>query len=104
MRIAYSMIPMMTWGRAVILVPPTEMTPITRIRPVAMAMFGHVLLADLLNTASTEGPTAVTGVRVPKSVPASISHPVMYPRYGLIARPTHSNDAPQFAFHRFSRR
>jgi hypothetical protein len=41
---------------------------------------------------------------VPNRVPASISHPVMNPRYGLIARPTHSNDAPQFAFHRFSRR
>jgi hypothetical protein len=32
------------------------------------------------------------------------SQPVTNPKYGLIARPTHSNDAPQFAFHRFSRR
>src|SRR5580704_5245374 len=28
----------------------------------------------------------------------------MKPRLGSMARPTHSNDAPQFAFHRFSLR
>ena len=35
---------------------------------------------------------------------ATISHPVKNPRYGLIARPTHSNDAPQLAFHMLHRR
>ena len=57
--------------------PTTEMIAITTIRPVAMATFGHLLSVDWLNTARTEGPTAVTGVSVPNSVPASISHPVM---------------------------
>ena len=71
------MIPMTTWVRAVILMPTMEMVAITTTRPVAMAMFGHLLLVDWLNTARTEGPTTVTGVRVPNSVPASISQPVM---------------------------
>ena len=77
MRIAYSMIPMTTWVRAVILMPTTEMIAMITTRPVAMATFGQVLLVDWLNTASTEGPTAVTGVSVPNRVPASISQPVM---------------------------
>ena len=33
-----------------------------------------------------------------------ISQPVRKPRYGLMARPTHSNEAPQLAFHMLSRR
>ena len=41
---------------------------------------------------------------VPIRFPAIISQPVKNPRYGLIAWPTHSKDAPQLAFHRFSRR
>src|SRR5690349_17568002 len=104
MRITYSTTPMATWVRAVIRIPMTEMMTITTTRPVAMAMLGHLLLAGELKTARTDGPSAVTGVSVPNSVPASISQPVMKPRYGLIARPTHSKDAPQLAFHRFSLR
>ncbi len=37
-------------------------------------------------------------------VPVIISQRVTNPRDGLIARPTHSNDAPGLAFRRFSRR
>jgi hypothetical protein len=88
----------------VILMPTMEIAAMTTTRPVAIRTFGHLLFAGELKTDRTDGPSAVAGVRVPNNVPASISHPVMYPRYGLIARPTHSNDAPQFACHRLSRR
>ena len=37
-------------------------------------------------------------------LPVIISQPVRNPRFGMIARPTHSKFAPQLAFHRFSRR
>src|SRR5580704_11628372 len=84
--------------------PTMEIVIMMSTSPVAMAMFGHSPLAGWLKTARTDGPMAVTGVSVPNSVPASISHPVMKPRYGLIARPTHSNDAPQLAFHMLHRR
>ncbi len=67
---------MATWVRAVILMPTIAMARITMTRPVAMKMFGQVLLALELKTARIDGPSAVMGVSVPKSVPASISHPV----------------------------
>ena len=57
--------------------PTIEMIIMTTTSTVAMRMFPHMLFAFLLNTASTDGPTAVTGVSVPNSVPASISQPVM---------------------------
>ena len=41
---------------------------------------------------------------VPMMPAMIISQPVMKPTYGLITRPTHSNAAPQLAFHRFRRR
>ena len=63
--------------RAVILIPMMEMIAITTTRPVAMATFGHLLSDGWLKTDRTDGPSAVTGVRVPNRVPASISHPVM---------------------------
>jgi len=84
--------------------PITEITSITTTMADAMPIFGQVLVVGALKTASTDGPIAITGVRAPNSDPASISHPVMNPRYGLMARPTHSKEAPQLAFHRFSRR
>ena len=76
-RMAYSIMPMATWVRAVIRMPMIEMIIMTRTSPVAMRMFPHSLFAFLLNTASTDGPTAVTGVSVPNRVPASISQPVI---------------------------
>src|ERR1035437_9840213 len=76
----------------------------TRQTAVAMMTSGQLLAGLAPNTASTDGPITMTGLSVPIKVPVTISHPVRNPRYGLIARPTHSNDAPQFAFHMFSRR
>src|ERR1700722_4513443 len=76
MRIRYSMTQMTTWVGAEIRIPITEMIAFTTTRPVAIATFGHLLSDGWLNTDRTEGPIAVTGVRVPNRVPASISHPV----------------------------
>ena len=45
-----------------------------------------------------------TPATAPMTYPVIISQPVRKPRYGLMARPTHSKLAPQLAFHRFSRR
>ena len=67
-------------------------------------MFGHVLVEFAPKIARTEGARTTTPEIVPIRLPATISQPVTNPKYGLIARPTHSNDAPRFAFHRFSRR
>ena len=84
--------------------PATAITSMTKMTAVLMAMSGQVLAAFCPATASTDGPrTAVLAV-VPMRFPAIISQPVKNPRYGLIAWPTHSKDAPQLAFHRFSRR
>ena len=55
-------------------------------------------------TARTAGDSTTTTEIVPVRQPASIIQPTRKPRYGLIARPTHSKEAPQLAFHRFSRR
>ena len=69
-----------------------------------MKMFGQVLVALWPKMASTDGPSTTTPAIAPTRLAAIISQPVRNPRYGLIARPTHSNEAPQLAFHRFSRR
>ena len=55
-------------------------------------------------TSSTDGPRTTVVLTVPMMPAMIISQPVMKPTYGLIARPTHSNAAPQLAFHRFRRR
>ena len=54
--------------------------------------------------ARTDGASTTTPATAAMRLAAIISHPVMNPRYGSIARPTHSKDAPQLALHRFSRR
>jgi len=104
MRITYSTSPMPTWIRAVMRIPMIAITAMTRTTAVLIAMFGHVLVELEPKTARTDGARTTTPEIDPTSVPAIISQPVRKPRYGLIARPTHSNEAPQLAFHRFSRR
>ena len=69
-----------------------------------LAMFGQVAVGSASKRARTDGPSTTTPDVVPVMVAAIISQPVKKPRYGLIARPTHSKEAPQLAFHRFSRR
>ena len=95
---------MPTWVRAVILMPTIAITIMIRMMAVLIRMSGHVLVDVEPNTASTDGARTTTPETAPTSVPVIISHPVRKPRYGLIARPTHSNEAPHCAFHRFSRR
>ncbi len=104
MRIAYSTRPIATWVRAVRRMPATEMMSKITITPVLMAMFGQVLTALTPAMASSDGARITTPATAAIRLAAIISHPVRNPRYGLIARPTHSKEAPQFAFHRFSRR
>ena len=100
----YSTAAMLTWARAVILIPTTAMTSMMMPTAAPMAMYCQVLVELDPNTASTDGPSSRTSATVPMMYAAIISQPVRKPRYGLIARPTHSNDAPQLAFHMFSRR
>ena len=95
---------MTTWTRAVIRMPTTAITVITTPTAVAMSTLGQVLAAELVKTARTEGPRITTPLSVPTTKPTIISQPVRKPRYGLIARPTHSKDAPALALHMFSRR
>ena len=103
-RIAYSAGAIPTCIRAVILMPATAITSITRPSAVAIAMFARTLPEFEPNTASAEGPSTSTPLTVAMMYAAIISHPVKNPRYGLMARPTHSKLAPQLAFHMFSRR
>ena len=84
--------------------PTTATSNTTAITAVLMAMFGVVLTELEPNTASTDGASTTTPEIAPVRLPAIISQPVIKPRYGFMERPTHSNDAPQLAFHRFSRR
>ena len=56
------------------------------------------------NTASTDGPRTTAVLTHPMMLPIIISHPVMNPSDGLMERPTHSNAAPQLAFHMLSLR
>ena len=84
--------------------PTTAITSITTMTTVLMKMFGQVLAALPPKMARTDGPSTTTPAMAPTRLAAIISHPVRNPRYGLIARPTHSKDAPQLALHRFSRR
>ncbi len=95
---------MLTWARAVILMPTTAMISMMMPTAAPMAMYCQVLVELEPNTASTEGPSSRTSATVPMMYAAIISQPVRKPRYGLMARPTHSKDAPQLAFHMFSRR
>src|ERR1700730_8895934 len=95
---------MLTCARAVIRIPTTAMTSITRPTAAPIAIYAPVLAELEPNTASNDGPSSRTSATVPMMYAAIISHPVKKPRYGLIARPTHSNDAPQFAFHILHRR
>ena len=64
-RIRYSTRAMLTWTRAVILMPTTAIT--SMIRPVAQPMATKAaVLADVEpNTASTEGPSSRTSATVP---------------------------------------
>ena len=104
MRITYSITPMATWVRAVRRMPATAITSRTTITAVLMKMFGQVLSALPPKMARTDGASTTTPATAAMRLAAIISHPVMNPRYGSIARPTHSKDAPQLALHRFSRR
>src|SRR5579872_2566971 len=101
---AYSIAAIPTWLRAVILMPTTAIVIMSRLIPVAMPTLAQVFVGEAPNTASTDGPSTSTPLRVPRTYPAIISQPVTNPRYGLIARPTHSNEAPLFAFHMLRRR
>src|SRR5216683_5853179 len=103
-RIAYSATAIATCVRAVIRMPTIAITSITRMTAVAMPIFGPVPAELEPKTARTDGARTTTPASDPMRLPVIISHPVRKPRYGLIARPTHSNDAPQLAFHMFSRR
>src|ERR1022692_3706397 len=103
-KIRYSTSAMLTCARAVIRIPTTAMTSITTPTATPIAIYAPVFVDPEPNTASTDGPSSSTSATLPMMYAASISHPVRNPRYGLIARPTHSNDALQFAFHMFSRR
>ena len=103
-RMRYSTSAMLTWARAVILMPTTAMISMMMPTAAPMAMYCQVLVELEPNTASTEGPSSRTSATVPMMYAAIISQPVRKPRYGLMARPTHSKDAPQLAFHMFSRR
>src|SRR5215813_4449317 len=100
-RITYSTAAIPTWVLAVILIPATAITSMTTETIVAMPMSVHALpeLAGEPSTASTDGPITSTPATAPMTYPAIISQPVRKPSDGLIARPTHSNDAPQLAFH-----
>src|ERR1039458_3160925 len=103
-RIRYSTSAMLTCARAVIRMPTMAMMSMMTPTATPMAIYAPVFVEVEPNTASTDGPSSSTSATVPMMYAATISHPVRKPRYGLIARPTHSNDAPQFAFHIFSRR
>ena len=84
--------------------PAIAITTITRMTAVLMRMLGQVLVELEPKTARTDGARTTTPEIDPTSVPAIISQPVRKPRYGSIARPTHSKEAPHWAFHKFSRR
>ncbi len=102
--IAYSTNPMATWVRAVMRMPMTAITSMTRTTTVSMAKFGGMAEEEEPNTASTDGPRTTVVLTVPMMPPMIISQPTMKPTYGLIARPTHSKAAPQLALHIFRRR
>ena len=86
-------------------IPAMAVNSMTRHTMVPIAISGHGFVGLVEpNTASTLGPRFSTQETVPIMVAATISQPVTKPKYGLIARPTHSKDAPQLAFHLFSRR
>lgn len=85
-RIVYSTRAMPTWVRAVIRIPITARTVITRPTAVAIAMLPQVLVALLPKTASTDGPSTSTPLTVAITYPAIISQPIRNPRLGSIAR------------------
>lgn len=89
---------------AVMRMPTTAITSMTAPTAVPIPMKAQVLVEVEPKTASTEGPSSRILATVPMMYATTISHPVRKPRYGLMARPTHSNDAPQFAFHMLQRR
>src|SRR5580704_19073542 len=96
-RMAYSITPIATWLRAVRRMPATAITSRTTMTAVLMMMLGQVLAALTPAMARTDGPRTTTPETAAMRLAAIISHPVMNPRYGLIARPTHSKEAPQLA-------
>ena len=103
-RMAYSATAMVTWVRAVSLIPATAITIMTSTITVAMVMSGHAVAGCTPAIARTLGPITSTPDTAPVMYAAIISQPVNHPSHGEIARPTHSKLAPQFAFHKFSRR
>ena len=100
----YSIAAMPIWVRAVMRMPTIAIASMTTHEAVSMPILAQVLVEVEPNTASTDGPRTTTSATVPTMLPTTISQPVRKPRYGLMDRPTHSKDAPQLAFHRFSRR
>ena len=80
MRIVYSMTAMLTWVRAVILMPTTAMISMMSMTAVLMRILGQVLVELELNTASTDGARITTPETAPTRLPAIISQPVKNPR------------------------
>jgi hypothetical protein len=104
MRMTYSTIAIPIWVRAVSLMPITAMAIMISPSAVSIPMFPQVAVELEPNTASTDGASTSTPLRVPITKAATISQPVRKPRYGLMARPTHSKDAPALASHMLSLR
>src|ERR1700746_1411037 len=98
----YSITATATWVRAVRRMPTIAITSMAMMTIVLMMTFGHLAVALPPKTARTDGPRTTTPEIDATKVPAIISQPVRKPRYGLIARPTHSNEAPQLACQRFN--
>src|SRR5262249_18992509 len=103
-RIRYSIKAMPTWVRAVMRIPTTEITSMMTPTALPMATHAQGLVLAEPKTARIDGPSKRISATVPMMYATTMNHPVRKPRYGLIARPTHSNDAPQFAFHMLHRR
>ena len=71
---------MLTWARAVILIPTTAMTSMTMPTAAPIAMYCQVLVELEPNTARTEGPSSRTSATVPMMYAEIISQPVRKPR------------------------
>src|SRR6266849_2566110 len=95
-RMAYSMAAIAIWKRAVNWMPRTEMmvTPTPRI--VAEMTVPHWLEGFAPKTERTAGPSGRMSLTVARIQPTSMIQPTMNPRYGLMARPTQTYEAPQF--------
>jgi hypothetical protein len=70
----------LTWVRAVILMPTTAISSITRMTAVLIRILGQVLVELLLKTARTDGERITTPETAPTRLPAIISQPVRKPR------------------------